>query len=422
MVRQYFRLWLYLVLIILILIGGIAPQTITAATPKPQIITIAKKSRTKPKTKSTHRHIKETAPVVRDLYKAVLLADYASGQILFEQHAYEPVIPASMVKMMVLYLTMEQLHARNIHFEDIVTVSKNASLTGGQQVHLRTGERFTLEELIQAMIIVSANDAAVTVAEYLAGSTDACVAMMNAKAQVLGMKDTVFVNVNGLPPAKGQADNVTTAYDMAILARALLQKYPQILDWTSMPQLSFRRHTLTLKNTNRYLLGTVPGVDGLKTGYHAKAGFNVCVTAKRGDQRLLAVVMGSPSQNERNRTGKELLTMGFNDFQLVTVLKKGTPIDASVPVVQGQSAAATLVAASDAIVFVKKEDFTRVSHKIELTDPSLVAPISQGTPVGKAIVFVGDAPVLTVDLLVAEDIQKSTFLQRLKRRIFDQAS
>lgn len=253
-------------------------------------------------------------------YKALVLMDSETGQLLAAEHAHEAVIPASLVKMMVLYLVMEQVQAGTIHFADVVTVSEWASKMGGQQVYLKKGETFTLEQLLDAMVIGSANDAAVAVAEYLAGSTEACVARMNAKAQSLGMTQTEFANVHGLPPSKGQVDNVTTAYDIAVLGRALLTRFPQVLNWTASLRTTFRQETVA--NTNRYLLRHVSGVDGLKTGYHRKSGFNVCVTAKRGNRRLIGVVMGSPTKIDRNRVAKELLTAGFASGETLTKLKK----------------------------------------------------------------------------------------------------
>ncbi len=264
--------------------------------------------------------VSDKAAAANASYKSVLLMDYDSGEILEQEHAHDAVIPASLVKMMVLYLTMEQIQAGKLHFSDVVTVSEWASKMGGQQVYLSKGEMFTLEELLEAMVIGSANDAAVAVAEYLAGSTDACVALMNAKAKELGMTETVFANVHGLPPSKGQVDNVTSAYDIALLGRALLQHFPQVLNWTSTVKITFRNDTLPIANSNRYLLRNVEGVDGLKTGYHRKSGFNVCVTAKRGERRLIAVIMGSPTKIDRNRAAKELLKNGFSAFENVSQL------------------------------------------------------------------------------------------------------
>lgn len=255
-------------------------------------------------------------------YKSAVLMDYKTGRIFFEENAHEEMIPASLVKMMVLLLTMEQLEAGTIHLSDVVTTSAWAAHMGGQQVHLAKGEAFTLKELLDAMVIASANDAAVAVAEYLAGDVKNCVKLMNTRAKALGMQNTTFANVHGLPAGKGQVDDLTTAYDMALLGRALLQNYPQVLKWTSTLSTPFRNETMNLVNTNKYLLRKFPGVDGLKTGYHRRAGFNVCVTAKQDDHRVLAVIMGAPSKIDRNRVAKDLLTQGFSEFEKLVGLDK----------------------------------------------------------------------------------------------------
>jgi D-alanyl-D-alanine carboxypeptidase (penicillin-binding protein 5/6) len=246
-------------------------------------------------------------------YKSAVLMDYETGQILLEENAHEQVIPASLVKMMVLLLAMEQLETGKIHLSDAVTASEWAAHMGGQQVHLAKGETFTLKELLDAMVIASANDAAVAVAEYLAGSVENCVKMMNARARAIGMNDTVFANVHGLPAGRGQVDDLTSAYDMALLGRFLLTHYPKILEWTSTYTAPFRDGEMKLVNTNKYLLRRVPGVDGLKTGYHRRAGFNVCVTARQDDRRVIAVVMGAPSKTDRNKKAKELLAEGLSN-------------------------------------------------------------------------------------------------------------
>lgn len=256
-------------------------------------------------------------------YKAAILIDDATGQILFEENAHVPLYPASMVKMMVLFLAMEQLEAGRIHLTDQVTASEWAAHMGGQQVHLAKGETFTLQELLDAMVIASANDAAVAVAEYLYGDVERCVIYMNARARYLGMNETTFANVHGLPPGKGQVDNVTTAYDIAILGRALLHNFPQVVDWTSTRQRPFRNNEMTLVNTNSYLLRRFPGVDGLKTGYHRGSGYNVCVTAKQEDHRIFAVIMGAPSELDRNRAAKALLTQGFTTIKNTAALRNG---------------------------------------------------------------------------------------------------
>ncbi|MCP4403327.1 MAG: D-alanyl-D-alanine carboxypeptidase [bacterium] len=246
-------------------------------------------------------------------YKSAVLMDYETGHILLAENAHQQVIPASLVKMMVLLLTMEQLEVGKIHLSDVVTASEWAAHMGGQQVHLAKGETFTLKELLDAMVVASANDAAVAVAEFLAGDVESCVKMMNVRAKALGMNDTVFANVHGLPAGRGQVDDLTSAYDMALLGRALLKNYPKVLEWTSTFSTPFRNDTMNLVNTNKYLLRKVPGVDGLKTGYHRRAGFNVCVTAMQDERRVIVVVMGAPSKLDRNKKAKALLAEGLSN-------------------------------------------------------------------------------------------------------------
>lgn len=355
-------------------------------------------------------------------YKSAILMDYETGQILFEDNPHEKVIPASLVKMMVLLLVMEKLEAEEIHLSDSVTVSAWASKIGGQQVYLAEGETFTLGELLKTIAISSANDAATAVAEFLAGNTDAFVNMMNARAKELGMNDTTFANVHGLPPDKGQKENYTSAYDVALLGRELL-KYPQILSWTSTLEDTFRNGTFTLTNTNRQLLQKYSGVDGLKTGFHPRgAGFTICATAKRQDRRLIAVVMGTSGKGDRYRTVVDLFNLGFNQFERVVALRKGFSVGDPVPIARGKARSITLVASDNAVVYVKKGQQELIKHDINLTVHTIIAPVSQGTSFGEAIISIGDQPVTRVDLVVEEDIKKGHIFDRLKWWIVDKIS
>ena len=347
-------------------------------------------------------------------YESAILMDAETGQILFEDNAHEQVIPASIVKMMVLLLTMEKLEAGEIHLSDIVTVSAWASKIGGHQVYLSEGEQFRLEELLKAIAISSANDAATAVAEYLAGDADVCVEMMNARAKELGMTNTIFANEHGLPPDPGQKENYTTAYDVAILGRELL-KHPQILRWTSTLEDTFRNGTFTLTNTNRQLLQKYPGVDGLKTGFHSRgAGFNLCVTAKRQDLRLIAVVMGAPAKLDRYRAIVKLLNHGFNDFKRVVVLQKGFTVGEPLRIARGKERTTTLVASENAVVLVPKDQEQAIKKEINIPVDEIIAPIDKGTRFGQAVISVGDQPITTIDLVTENDIEKGSIFQRLK--------
>lgn len=231
-------------------------------------------------------------------FEAYAVADAADGRILEGLNVNLRWPQASLSKLMLAVVVMDKIERGELHLSDRVTVSRKAESMGGSQVFLKAGETFTLDELMRAALVESANDAAYAVAERAAGSSDEFVKLMNAKARKLGMLDTEFHCVHGLPPAKGGADNLSTCSDMVRLACEAL-RHPRILEWTSIEQTTFRNGTLAISNKNK-LVGRVPGVDGLKTGYTRKAGFNIVATAKTGDRRLIVVVLGSPESRMRN--------------------------------------------------------------------------------------------------------------------------
>src|SRR5215831_3671452 len=224
-------------------------------------------------------------------YKYAILMEAETGKVLFEKDAHTPSPPASMVKMMTTLIVMEKVRDGALKFTDMVTASRWAAQMGGSQIYLREGESMSVEDLLKAVMIHSANDAATALAEHVAGSADAFVDLMNDKAQELGLKETHFYSVHGLPPSPGQKDDEMSAYDLAILGRELM-KFPEVAKWAGTIQEPFREGQFTLTNPN-HLLRQFPGADGIKTGFHNRAGFCVTGSAKRGDLRLIVVVMGS---------------------------------------------------------------------------------------------------------------------------------
>ncbi len=241
---------------------------------------------------------------------AGLLVDANSGRILWAKHSREPQKIASMTKMMTVLLAMEAVKKGVIMEDTSICVSAAASRIGGSQVYLKEGEVFTLEELLKSIMIVSANDSAHLVAEAIAGDVDTFVSMMNERAKELGMHETVFYNVHGLP-LKGR-HNSSSALDMAKLARELL-KYPGVLQWTSTWMDTFRNGEFKMVNHNSLVnpVSGVKGVDGLKTGYYSQAGFCVTATALRGTHRLIAVVIGIENKSVRSTFVKELIEWGY---------------------------------------------------------------------------------------------------------------
>ena len=257
-------------------------------------------------------------PVVREVaqrntvpFESALVEDANTGEVLFEKDPFKKWPPASMTKMMLLLITMEKVRFGSISLNDRVTISRNATNTGGTRIYLREKEVFPLEVLLKAVLMNSANDAARAVAEHVAGSVPQFVDLINQKTAQLKMEDTHFTTVNGLPSKPGTVADITTAHDMAKLARVLIN-YSEILDWASIRAETVRvgKRTIQLHNVNR-LIGFYPGADGLKTGYIRRSKFNLTATAERGGKRLISVVMGAPTNQKRFIETARLLDLGF---------------------------------------------------------------------------------------------------------------
>jgi D-alanyl-D-alanine carboxypeptidase (penicillin-binding protein 5/6) len=238
-------------------------------------------------------------------YEAYAVADAADGRVREGLNIHRVWPQASLTKLMLACVVMDRIEAGLLRLGDRVRIGKAAEQMGGSQVFLKAGEVFTLEELMQAAMIESANDAAYAVAEHAAGSAGGFVALMNAKAQALGMADTRYFSVHGLPPSNGDGLNVTTCSDLVRLAREAL-RHRALLRWTATEQTTFRRGALVLTNKNK-LVGRLPEVDGLKTGFTRQSGFNIVATGRRADRRLIVVVLGSPEGRIRDAFAAEKL-------------------------------------------------------------------------------------------------------------------
>ncbi len=349
-------------------------------------------------------------------YEAAILINARSGEVLFERDAHGQHPPASMVKMMLVLLVMERLEAGTLTLSNPVVTSARASTFGGSQVYLKQGEVFSLGELMQAVMIHSANDASVAVAEFIAGSTEACVALMNDRARSLGMLDTVFHTVDGLPPRRGEAPDLSTAYDLSLLARELT-RYPQVLQWASTKTAPFRGGRFILTNTNK-LIGRFPGADGLKTGYYRKAGYNLTATAAREGLRIIAVVMGAPSNRARTREASRLLNAGFDMYNQIQALKEGEPVATAVPVAGGVAEQVSVAPARDVFVHVRRGAESAV--RTELAAPTVIeAPVVRGKSYGEILVKYGDREVARVEALATDAIPEAPLYYRLLMKVFD---
>jgi D-alanyl-D-alanine carboxypeptidase (penicillin-binding protein 5/6) len=236
-------------------------------------------------------------------YEAYAVSDAADGRVLEGLNIHRPWPQASLTKLMLACVIAEKIERGELRLSDRVKISKAAASMGGSQVFLKAGEVFSLEELMKAALIESANDAAFAAAEHAGGSAEAFVALMNGKARSLGLEDTEYFGVHGLPPKNGEGVNVTSCSDMVRLAREAL-RHPLILGWTATEQTTFRNGTLVLTNRNK-LVGRLPEVDGLKTGYTRRAGFNIVATGRNAERRLIVVVLGSPESRIRDEFAAE---------------------------------------------------------------------------------------------------------------------
>jgi len=354
-----------------------------------------------------------TSSTALGAYSEACVLEPVTGTVIFESNDHAAWPTASLAKMMLMLIVAEKIHDGSLKLTDNITTSRKAAEMGGSQVYLKEGETFSLDDMMKAVVVHSANDASVAVAEYIAGSTESFVVMMNQQAAALGMKDSHYYSANGLPPAKGEPPDVASAYDQAILARALL-KYPDVIRWASIDTAPFRAGTFILRNTN-HMVRTYPGCDGLKTGFYNEAGFNVVATAKRGGLRLIAVVLGTPRVNLTNfKQASELLSQGFLNYEMHPIAKKGSPVAQSVAVTGAQIESMKPIWGSDAGVFVKRGDAKDVL-KVDYSLPaSVAAPIKAGQQIGTAQVSEGGKPVATIALLAPTEIpKKGSIVKRL---------
>ena len=344
-------------------------------------------------------------------FKAAIVMDADTGLILVAHEARARRQPASMLKMMTELLVLESIAEGDLKFEDKVKVSAKSSNMGGSQVYLKHNEVFTVEELLKALAIHSANDAAVALAEHLAGSTEAFVDLMNMRAADMGMVDTKFSTVHGLPPGWKQEADLTSARDMAILGRELVS-YPHALEWASTKTAPFRDGKFTLYNPNK-LVGNYRGLDGIKTGYTGPAGFCVTASAVQKGKRLISVVMGCSTDKARATETTRLLTYGFNMYTQVPVITTaGESLQGSVKVKGGKKKTVE-VAYGDALTVSvprNREQDLRIETRIQ--EP-VEAPLAEGVQIGRAVVTLDGVELGSVPLVTAVRVEKGNWLNRL---------
>ena len=332
--------------------------------------------------------------------KSAVLMEASTGEILYEKNPDEALPPASVTKVMTMLLVLEAIDGGKIKLDDTVTVSDYASTMGGSQVYLKAGETMTVSDLLKSVIVASANDAAVALAEFVAGSEEAFVAMMNSRASELGMMNTTFKNTNGLDDE--DTGHLTSARDIALMSREVL-KHDLVFDYTTIWMDTIRGGAFGLTNTNR-LVRFYRGCNGLKTGSTSKAGFCISATAERDGMQLICVIMGSSTKDARNSLAASLLDWGFANWAVAQF----PCADAAVLPVRGGITEACRTTYGAFSALVSKGDAARVTGTVTLPD-TLDAPVKCGDIVGQITYSIGDTVLGTVDITAAEDVARIGF-------------
>ena len=331
---------------------------------------------------------------------AVLLMEKETGNILYEKNSHEKREPASVTKVMTMLLVMEAIDSGKLSYDDMVTVSAHASSMGGSQVYMKEYEQMTVHDMLKAVAVVSANDGSVALAEHLAGSEDAFVAMMNQRAAELGMADTCFVNCTGLPAA----GHLTSAYDIALMSRELILNHPDIRQFTTIWMDTIRDGAFQLSNTNK-LVRFYEGATGLKTGSTDAARFCLSATAERGGMELIAVVLGAETSEKRFETAKSLLNFGFANYTLMDVYPGQAipPID----VLMGVEETVQPVLERSSRILVEKSALDKVTTELNLA-ADVEAPVEAGQKLGSMIVRVDGVERESIPIVADRTVERLT--------------
>lgn len=345
--------------------------------------------------------------------KSAILVDNLSGKVLYEKNADEKLAPASMTKLASMLMVMEAIDDGNLKFEDKVTISEEAANMGGSQVFLQAGEVYTVYDLLKSVAIASGNDAVVALAEKIGGSQSGFIDMLNKRLKEIGATNTNFVNAHGLD-AEG---HYSTARDMSIIARELL-KHPKILEFTSIYEEYLEKNDgsrIWLVNTNK-LVRFYDGVDGLKTGFTGTAGYCLTATASKNNFRLISVVMGEDTSENRSSDTVKMLNYGFNTFKINIIKTKGESLG-KVRVERGKQDNANIVLLNDATEILKNTDPV-TEYKFNLKVNKIKAPVKVGDVVGTAEIIDSEGNIVDeVDVTVEKDIKKANILDYMLRNL-----
>lgn len=336
------------------------------------------------------------APAPDIAARAYLLLDFQSGQVLQAQKADERIEPASLTKLMTAYLTFTALKQGRLKLDQILPVSEKAWRAEGSRMFIQPNTPVRVDDLMKGMIVQSGNDACITLAEGIAGTEDAFAVLMNREAKRLGMSNTQFVNSTGLP----HAQHYTTANDLAKLAAAIIRDFPEYYGLYSIKEFTYNK--ITQPNRNR-LLWQDPYVDGMKTGHTESAGFCLITSAKRGEMRLISVVLGTASDNARTAESQKLLNYGFQFYESYRLYQKGQVV-ASLPVYKGSENLVKAGFTRDVFLTLPKGHYAHAKATLTSRQP-LLAPLTSGQAVGTVTVNVEGKPVLSLNLQALDEVK-----------------
>lgn len=340
--------------------------------------------------------------------ESAILIEQSTGQILYSHNIHEQLRPASVTKLMSILLIMEQIENGNLSMNDMISCSENASSMGGSQIWLDPRETLSVSDMLKAICVVSANDCVVAMAEHIAGSESAFVDMMNSKAKQLGMNDTTFKNCHGID----EDGHVTSANDISIMSKELLNKYPEITQYTTIWMDSLREGKSELVNTNK-LIRNYKGATGLKTGSTSLALYNLSASATRNNLSLIAVIMKAPSTKVRFSEAEKLLNYGFNNFSYKQFAKKGDIVK-NINIDKGINSSTDLSFANDAGILLKNGSEGNIEQNISLPD-IISAPVYKGQKIGEVTYQSNGNTILTVDLIANKDVEKITLFSLSKK-------
>lgn len=342
--------------------------------------------------------------------KSAILMDYETGTILYEKNPHEKLPVASLTKIMTILLALESVDEGKLSLDESVQISEYASSMGGSQVFLHAGETLTVDALLKAVVIASGNDASVALAEKIAGTHEVFVSRMNERAKELGMTNTNFVNATGLPAE----NNYSTAHDVALMSQELL-KHPLFFRWSTiwLDTLEESHNKTELTNTNR-LIRFYDGADGLKTGSTQEAGYCLSATAKRGNMRLLSIVLNAPSTKVRFSESTKMMDYGFANYEVVSVLKKDQVIENDIIITGGKEERINGIVSQNAAFLIETGESKEFDQEV-LLEEQIHAPLHKGEKIGILNIKQEDKILQTIDIVSDREVLKANVFDYFKK-------